>query len=56
MGNILIENDSGAGCDIEYLVAARDTCRTFNDENVLILVLMDVHRRAVTRAGDDLND
>jgi hypothetical protein len=56
MGNILGETDSGADSGVKCFVTARDTRRTFQDEKVLILILMDVHRRAVTGAGDDLND
>jgi DNA-binding transcriptional LysR family regulator len=56
MGNIPVENDSRAGCGVKCLVAIRDTCPAFHDENVLILILMDVHGCAVTRARADLND
>ena len=55
-GYALAEGDACAGGGVQGLVAARDACRAFQNNEMLILNLMDVHGRAVTRVRDDLND
>ena len=56
MGDALAEGDSSTRCGVKGLVAARDACRAFQNNEMLILNLMEVHGRAVTSVRDDLND
>jgi hypothetical protein len=56
MGDALAEGDSCARCGVKGFVAARDVCRAFQNNEMLVLILMKVRRRAVTRVRDDLND
>ena len=56
MGDALAEGDSSTRCGVKGLVAARDACRAFQNNEMLILNLMNVHGRAVTSVRDDLND
>ena len=54
MGDALAEGDSCARCGVKGFVAARDVCRAFQNNEMLVLILMNVRRRAVTRVRDDL--
>ena len=56
MGDALAEGDSRTRCGVKGFVAARDACRAFQNNEMLILNLMEVHGRAVTSVRDDLND
>jgi hypothetical protein len=55
MADILSEYDSRAGWGVECL-SPYDTCHAFRNEKVLVLILMDMHRCALTRAREYLND
>jgi hypothetical protein len=48
MGNALAEGDGRTRCGVKGFVAARDACRAFENNEMLILNLMNVHGRAVT--------
>ena len=41
------KRDGRADRSVERLVAAHDACRAFQDEKMLILILMNMHRCAV---------
>jgi len=56
MGDALAEGDGCACGGVKGLVAARDACRAFQSNEMLVLILMNVDGRAVTRVRDDLND
>ena len=56
MGDALAEGEGCAGCGVKGFLAARDVCRASENNEMLILILMNVRRRAVTRVRDDLND
>jgi hypothetical protein len=56
MGDALAEGDSRTRCGVKGIVAARDACRTFQSNEMLTLILMNVRGRAVTSVRDDLND
>ena len=56
MGDALAEGDSRTRCGVKGFVAGRDACRAFQNNEMLILILMNVHGRAVTSVRDDLND
>jgi hypothetical protein len=56
MGNALAEGDGCAGGGVKGFVAARNACRALQNNKMLVLILVNVHGRAVTRVGDSLND
>jgi hypothetical protein len=55
-GDAFAESDRCAGIGVKGFVAVHDPCRPFQNEDMLVLILMNVHRRAVTSIRDDLND
>jgi len=49
MGDAFAEGDSCARCGVKGFVVVRDVCRAFQNNEMLVLILMNVHGRAVTR-------
>jgi hypothetical protein len=56
MGDAFAEGDSCARWGIKGFVAVRDACRALQNNDMLVLILMNVHRRAVTRVRDDFDN
>jgi hypothetical protein len=56
MGDAFAEGDSCARCGVKGFVAVRDAYGAFQNNEMLVVILMNVHGRSVTRIRDDLND
>src|ERR1700722_20232778 len=48
--------DSRTDRSVERLVTAHDACGTFQNEEMLVLILMNMHRRAVARMREYFDD
>ena len=56
MRDVPRKRDGRPGRSVERLVTARDTRGTFQNEKMLVLILMNMHRRAVAGMREYLDD
>ena len=56
VGDTLAEGDSCPDCGVKGFVAIDDARRAFQNDEMLVFILMNVNGGAVTRVRDDLND